>query len=267
MENIDIRKLRKRVNDILINSSVNNSIDGRTLTSLKNKYNKILETKTVKSEKKKLFGLEKTLLDNQKKKSKVVQSKDTFLNHLPQIEKHEMYKNKKSFNRVVKTPYDVFITLHERHIYKDGYRYQGTEKETSYQRQTIIASSLENLKEKVNEQVDYIQYPIEESPIIRELASYDYTINNKPRYKKTDRQDVPMREAFPYTASFLKHFNGINPISYKANDGECVIQYLESFWGVGPKFGLRQVMEEASQKYYGRPYKKKNGITCKMIKY
>ena len=256
-ENISDKGLREYFN--IKNNTPNKRYKPEDYTRLRREYHSLMDIH--RQQQKENLSRKKT-----SRRIRIKENKESF-SHLPKVETNEMYKNKKKFAREIKIPYDVLITFHERHIYKDGNTYFGTANQTTQHRDMFIASSLDNLRHQVDNEVLNMEYPIAESQRERELDSYEYTIIKKPKYKKTKAEDVPMREAKPYTASFLKHFNGINPISHEAGQGECVVKYLETYWGVGPKFAMRKVFDEASIKFYGRPYKKKNGVTARMIQY
>ena len=256
-ENASDKTIRNFFN--IRNNTPNKRYKPEDYTRLRREYYALMDAN--KKQQKENLSTKKT-----SRRIRIKENKESFA-HLPQIETNEMYKKKKNFVRQVKIPYDVLITFHERHIYKDGNVYSGTAKETTQHREMFIASSIDNLRNQVDNEVKNMEYPIDESQRIRELDRNEYTIIKTPKYKKTNARDVPMREAKPYTASFLKHFNAIHPISHEKSNGECVIKYLETYWNVGKKFAMIKVFDEASMKFYGRRYKKKNGITARMIQY
>lgn len=109
------------------------------------------------------------------------------------------------------------------------------------------------------------KYPFEDSYKSVEMENYKYTVNRRIK-RRSDIMDVPMRKAFPFKTSFLKHFESIKPICYENHNGECVLKILQDHLKVTEKF-LKNIFNEASLKLYDRQYKKKNGITSRMIEY
>ena len=69
-----------------------------------------------------------------------------------------------------------------------------------------------------------------------------------------------MNRAFPYTASFLKHFEFVNPISLQNGEGECVIDILCDHLRVKGKPMNRKksndVFDKASNDIYNQCYLK-----------
>ena len=182
------------------------------------------------------------------------------LQALPKLET----KPKVKAPRPVRRPYDVLINITEVKIYRDDSK--GKEYILSRLVSEVFdASSPANLRDQVHHFANDF-YPYEDSESVRNLKSYTYEIK-KTIKRQVKKQDVRMRLAKPFKASFLKYFNKIDPVSYDDHNGECVVKALEKHWGVGKKFKMEEILNEASLHLYGKTYKKKDGITAKMVLY
>ena len=142
-ENISNKRLREYFN--IKNNTPNKRYKPDDYVTLRREYHALMDAYRQQQHENK----------SKKKKSRRIQikeNKESFA-HLPKVESNEMYKKKKNFVREIKTPYDVLITFHERHIYKDGNTYFGTANQTTQHRETFIASSLQNLRQHVDNEV------------------------------------------------------------------------------------------------------------------
>ncbi len=89
--------------------------------------------------------------------------------------------------------------------------------------------------------------------------------------KPKNKLDLPMKAAKPFKPCFLNHFNNFDVCSYVDNNGECVLKTIYDVLNRDRRHFLFQFLRdkfnEASLFSYGYKYKKKRGITARMLKY
>ena len=171
--------------------------------------------------------------------------------------------------RINKIPIDVLISVVERIIWKQK---NGTEKETIIDaepfRELFIVENINQLDGKIQDYL-YTIYPSYDSGKTTFLNSYKFEVLKQIKTK--NMLDVPMHDALPFKLSFLKYFDGVSPVSLEEGNGECVIKSLSHHLKVKGKpmneKNIKTIMNQASMELYNRNYKKRNGITGRMILY
>jgi hypothetical protein len=163
-------------------------------------------------------------------------------------------------------PLDILMTI------KTTVVWHG-EEEKSYPDEFVIAHTFTTTAQLLPQEVETFvntQFPMQDSGKTTYLDSYTFEIRREIT-RHVDRQDVGMREAFPFKASFLQYMEKVDPISFQMGHGECVIDALSEHLKVKgkpmSKTNLRDLFDEASQHLYQRPYKQNQGITARMILY
>lgn len=167
--------------------------------------------------------------------------------------------------KVVKKPYKVQIHIKFKRFWKKNEVFEKYDLDDYPEPVVIIARDEEDLNEKVKNYVE-TKYPYETDYYKDTLISFDYEIVQQLKNNKIKKIDVPMKRAFPFKASFLKHAKNISPISYENHNGECVLKTLSKHLQIKEQI-VKHIFNEASLKYYKRKYKKKHGITSRMILY
>ena len=143
----------------------------------------------------------------------------------------------------------------------------------SYINTKTITHTFSCKKKLLNEKVDkYLSelYPYEDDYTIKTLIEYIFKIKKEFNHR-IDKNDVTMKRALPYEASFLKYMNKVNPISLQVGNNECVIEALSEHLKVKGKpmnkDNLRKIFNEASNHLYNKNYEHGKGITSRMILY